>query len=116
MARNGKYNARRVSIDGYTFDSKAEAARYSDLKLLERAGVIWDLKVHPRFERQPPFTDRGGKRYRAIYYEADFGYHEPDNDALVIEDVKGRETPVFRLKMKWFLRKYPDIDFRIVRV
>jgi len=44
-----KFGARRVILDGITFDSRKEARRYQQLKLLERAGVIRALQVHPRF-------------------------------------------------------------------
>ena len=103
-----KYNARRVKADNYTFDSQAEHRRYCQLKLLERAGEIQGLAVHPKFELLP----KEGKLC-AVQYEADFSYTE--NGALVVEDVKGYETPVFRLKMNMFKRRYPTVDFRIVR-
>jgi len=108
-----KYNARRVTMDGYTFDSQAEAARYAELKLLQAAGAIAALEVHPRFELQPAFTDRAGQQWRPIHYEADFAYLE--DGQRVIEDVKGAETQVFRLKRKMFLRCYPALDLRIIR-
>ena len=96
-----KYNARKTIVDGITFDSKAEAARYQELKLMERAGEIWDLKVHPRFELQPSFFAHG-RRQRAIYYVADFQYCiEPG--AVIVEDVKGgkaTQTVAFKLKRK----------------
>ena len=106
-----KYNARRVRKDGYTFDSKAEARRYDVLKLLEQACELSNLEVHPKFLLQSGFTYKG-KRYRPIYYIGDFAYLE--NGGHVVEDVKGARTRVFMLKMKLFLKKYPDIDFRIV--
>lgn len=43
MSRNGKYNARKVTIDGIEFDSKRESDRYKELKLMLRAGVISNL-------------------------------------------------------------------------
>ena len=51
-----KYNAKRVKRDGYTFDSKAEAKRYWELKQLEKAQEIAFLEVHPKFILQPAFT------------------------------------------------------------
>jgi hypothetical protein len=84
-----KYNSCCVSIDGYTFDSIRESQRYSELKLMEKAGEIRELKVHPVIKLQPSFVYRG-ETIREINYEADFGYWEND----VYEDVKGFETPV----------------------
>jgi hypothetical protein len=113
--RNGnKYGAKKVQQDGYVFDSLAEAARYRELCLLVRAGRISNLKVHPRFTLQRAFEDRAGHKHRAIYYEADFGYLE--NGVETIEDVKGVETPAFKLKMKLFLFQYQHYDFRLVKV
>jgi hypothetical protein len=45
-------NAQKVALDGHVFDSKKEAARYQDLKILELAGVIEDLEVHPKYHNR----------------------------------------------------------------
>jgi hypothetical protein len=86
-----KYGAQRTEIDGITFDSKAEAKRYADLRLLERGGQISDLKMQPEF----PFRLNGGLIFT---YRADFSYRQ--GVCLVIEDVKGFDTPVSKLKRK----------------
>ena len=115
--RRGKYNARKTKIDGYTFDSKAEARRYPQLMLLLAAGEIRQLRVHPRFRLIDGFRDRDGNVVRPIDYSADFDYRE--GDQWVVEDVKGKTAPltaVFAIKRKLFLRRYQDIDFRIVRM
>lgn len=109
-----KYGAKKTQVDGYTFDSLSEAARYRELLLLQRAGRITNLEVHPRFLLQKPFEDRNGKKHRAIHYEADFKYLE--NGVETIEDVKGVETPAFKLKMKLFLFQYQHYDFRLVKL
>lgn len=100
MSGNNKYNARRVTVDGITFDSVRESERYQELKLMEQAREITWLQVHPRFEILPAFN-RNDKRERPTYYEADFQYQE--GDKVVVEDVKGMQTDVFRLKRKLFL-------------
>jgi hypothetical protein len=100
--------------DGYTFDSRAEAARYAQLKLAERAGAISDLRVHPVYELQAAFRDAAGRRHRSIRYEADFSYQEGGRE--VVEDTKGHATAVFKLKEKMFRFRYPSIDFRVVKV
>jgi len=102
-----KYNARRVRADGHTFDSRAEYRRYCELVLLERAGAIRDLRVHPRYELLPKADG-----LRAVHYIGDFEYRE--GDVVVCEDVKGVKTPVFRLKANLFRRVYPHIELRIV--
>jgi hypothetical protein len=113
-----KYNSRRVSIDGYLFDSIRESQRYSELKLMEKAGEIIHLEVHPEIELQPGFYYKD-KKVKPIIYEADFYYAEQRDGILidVYEDVKGMETPVFKLKWKMLLYqfRYSPIEFRIVR-
>lgn len=87
-----KYNAIRTTVDGITFDSKAEAARYSELKLLQAAGEIYGLALQPTF----PLVVNGVK---VATYIADFEYFAA-GARRVIEDVKGVKTPLYRLKKK----------------
>jgi hypothetical protein len=102
-----KYNAKPTEVDGIRFDSLAESRRYSELRLMERAGAITDLRVHPRYELLPKTASE-----RAVHYIADFCYVEGGHE--VVEDVKGVETPVFRLKASMFRRRYPGIELRII--
>ena len=108
-----KYGNRRVTLDGYAFDSLAESRRYQELCLLLAAGAICQLEVHPRYELIPKFKDSTGKSHRAIVYEGDFAYLEERK--VVVEDVKGHEVPVWKLKQKLFLYKYPEIELRVIR-
>lgn len=100
--------------DGHTFDSKAEAKRYGELKLMVQAGAISDLVIHPVYELQTAFRDATGSRHRSIRYEGDFGYTEAGR--AVVEDVKGHRTEVFKLKEKLFRFRYPYIDFRVIDI
>lgn len=113
--RKHKYNAKPTYLDGYHFDSKAEADRYKELLLAQNAGVISDLKVHQNFVLQPAFRDNTGKSQRQIIYEADFVYREAGKEKVTVEDLKGYETPVFKLKRKMFLFHYPEYELRITR-
>lgn len=86
-----KYNARKVQLDGHTFDSRKEADRYGVLKVLQQQGTITGL------ECQVP--------YRLVVngqlvcrYLADFRYVREGR--VVTEDAKGYRTPVYRLKVK----------------
>lgn len=106
-----KYGARKVVVDGIKFDSRGEAKRYGELRLMERAGLIQDLKLQPEYILLDAFTDAQGRRLRAIRYRADFQYVEAGRN--VVEDFKGVETPVFKLKRKLFLNRYRDVVFRI---
>ena len=114
-----KYRSRKVDVDGFSFDSQAEATRYAELQLLERSEEITDLRVHPSWILQPRFLKPDGRIVRPITYEADFAYIE--NDHLVVEDVKPAwKDPrkdgawqVFRLKAKLLLYTH-GIDVRVV--
>lgn len=111
--RRHKFNAKKTTVDGITFDSKLEARRYTELKLLERAGTITDLQLQPKFLLQEKFKDRTGKTHRSIHYIADFQYVEDGVD--VVEDTKGyKGVAVFNVKKKLFLYRYPEYDFRII--
>ena len=89
-----KYNAVKTEVDGTWFDSKAEARRYQDLKLLEGAGEIRALILQPRFD----FALNGVKMG---FYKADFQYQDrAKNWETVVEDKKGMKTPVYNLKKK----------------
>jgi hypothetical protein len=107
-----KYHAVKTVVDGYTFDSKAEAQYYIALREMLKDGEISNLKVHPRYELQSPFYYRG-ERIPGIYYEADFSYIK-DGKRIAV-DVKGYKTDVYRLKRKLFLYNYQDYDFQEVK-
>lgn len=106
MSRRHKYGAAATIVDGIRFDSKAEAKRYSELKLLERAGSISQLELQPSFD----FIIKG---MPCGSYRGDFRYQENGKD--VVEDVKGYRTDVYRLKRKLFKALFPEIDFREVK-
>jgi len=107
-----KYNNKRIEIDGYTFDSKLEADFYQRLKPLVKSGKIKELKIHPRYLLQEGFT-KNGKRYRPIYYVADFEVTY-DDGAVVIYDTKGMRTEVYKLKKKLFEHRYPELTIEEV--
>jgi len=85
---------RNVKTDGY--DSKREAKRAHELKLMERAGAISDLREQVSFEIIPKQQGE-----QAAHYVADFVYQQGGN--LCVEDVKGVKTPSYILKRKLML-------------
>ena len=105
-----KYRNIKTVIDNVGFSSKAEARRYQELKLLLKAKKIHSLELQPRFPLQPAFTDEMGNRHKKIEYVADFIYNEKGQ--VIVEDVKGIKTEVYRLKKKLFLHKHRGIIFR----
>lgn len=88
-----KYRNIYTEVDGITFHSKAEAARYQQLKLLERALEICNLTLQPSFS-----IELNG--IPICKYKADFSYYDKVKRKNIIEDVKGVRTPLYRLKKR----------------
>lgn len=107
-----KYKAIKTIVDGITFDSKKEALRYQELKLLQRAGLIKSFSCQPEFILHDGYKRSDGKRIRSIRYVADFLVNYPDG-RVDIEDVKGIETPLFKIKRKLLEAKY-DLILKII--
>jgi len=104
---SNKYNALKTEVDGFIFDSRREAKRYSELKLLEKAGLIRQLELQPAFELLVKTGKSVGK------YKADFRYYDLEKKQWVIEDAKGVRTPVYTLKKKIVEEVY---DIKIIEV
>ena len=94
-----KYGAKKIKdpATGYVFDSKAEFIRWCELRILERAGKISDLKRQVKSELIPK---QDGER--ACNYVADFVYIDADGNT-VVEDTKGVRTDAYRIKKKLML-------------
>ena len=106
-----KYSNKKALIDGITFDSKKEAKRYTELKILESAGEIINLELQPVYVLQESFKYKG-KNIRAIKYIGDFEYVDSKTGNKVLEDTKGFKTKDYLIKVKLLKNKYPNIDFR----
>lgn len=96
--RHHKYNAKPVTIDNIRFASGGEGKRYAELKLLERAGEISELRLQPSFDLRGADGEllRYCKSNRIVRYVADFMYTE--QGVTYIEDYKGFDTPASKLK------------------
>lgn len=124
-----KYAAVKMTVDGITFDSRKEARRYTELKLLERTGKITDLQrqvkfklIPAQYEQSPEVYIRGPKKgqhkqgkciEQPVAYVADFVYVE--NGRKIIEDTKGVRTKDYIIKRKlvrWIYGK--EYEFREV--
>jgi len=107
----------RVVVDGIKFDSKAEARRYTELDLLQKAGEIKNLELQPRFELacgDRPIRIRNKHGHpRRTFYTSDFRYVDKSGETI-IEDVKGYDTPISRLRRAIVEAQY-DIRISIVR-
>ena len=125
-----KYGAQPTTVDGVRFASKAEAARWQELRLLERAGRIESLRRQVRYPllavgahvgfrlRAAAAKMRGRKPQAGVlvgHYVADFEYFDPERPGLVTEDVKGFVTELSRWKMKHFEAQYGRPVIRIRR-
>lgn len=101
--KRAKYHNQKITVDGITFDSKAEARRYRELQAMQQAGAIrW-------FSRQPSFLLPGAIRYRPDFLVCD------RDGRIYAEDVKGMETPEFKLKKKLWDATFPGFPLVIVK-
>ena len=89
--RRNKYNAKKVQLDGYTFDSKKEANRYLQLCMMQRSGYISDLRVHPELEIKI-------NRKVVCAVQLDFCYKSMSTGEVIWEDVKGKDNQLSKLK------------------
>ena len=92
--KKSKYGAVKTEVDGIMFDSKREASRYQELRLLEQAGEIANLRLQVPYILFPK-NEHG----RSLKYIADFVYND-DTGALVVEDAKGHSTDVYKIKRR----------------
>ena len=122
--RRHKYKAQRTYAHGKWFPSKLEAARYTELFFLERSGDITELELQPQFKfiiggnntelgmkpdictypkcgRPTNFKRCALHPITVTTYRADFRYKNR-NGIVVVEDVKGYETPEFKIKKRLF--------------
>lgn len=111
-----KYNARKTTVCGYTFDSKREAEVYLELLAQKQAGEIIRIGFQPSYTLLAGFKDNTGKNQKPITYTADFFVTYADGRNEVIE-VKGVRTRDYLLRKKLFLHMMRDknIIFREVR-
>ena len=86
-----KYHAQPEYLDGYRFASRKEALRYVQLRALQRGGQIHGLELQPSY-------DLHVGKIKVGRYVADFCYRE--GEQVIVEDVKGMRTPLYRLKKK----------------
>ena len=95
-----KYHSRKITTPEGTFDSKREYERWCELKLLQRAGKIRELRGQVRYNLVPAQYNKI-RNERPVDYIADFVYLQ--NGRTVVEDVKGKRTPEYIIKRKLML-------------
>lgn len=100
--RSNKFGSRKVTTaTGQTFDSVREYRRFCELNLMQRAGVISNLKCQVKYELIPSQRVDGRVVEKACTYIADFVYKK--DGQTVVEDAKGHKTEVYRIKKKLML-------------
>lgn len=115
-----KYGSRKQTVSGTTFDSRKEARRFQELRLLEQAGKISDLRLQVKFQLIPPQREPSSEVYKSgpnkgnrkpgklvekeCSYIADFVYVK--DGETVVEDAKGYRTDVYIIKRKLMLERY----------
>lgn len=107
IGRKSKYGNIKTFVDGRLFASKREAARYSELRILLRAGEIGDLVCQPRLACPVGSI-------HVCTYVPDFSYWDHKKNSQVFEDVKGYRTAIYRLKKKLVLAVH-GIEIKEVR-
>lgn len=124
-----KYGNRKVEYNGEVFDSRKEYRRYQELKMLENAGKISDLRRQVKFVLIPCQREKSNELYksgrnkgkfkpgklleRECSYIADFVYFDLDKYKQVVEDTKGVRTKDYIIKRKLMLYVH---GIRIVEV
>ena len=90
-----KYHNRKTFVEDIQFDSQKEANRYQELILMERAGLIRNIELQPRYNLVV-------NRHKIGFYRADFCYEVVTTHILIVEDVKSpaTRTAVYCLKKK----------------
>lgn len=94
-----KYRNKPCTIGSEKYRSQRERDRHQALLLLQQAGLIAGLVREVPFELAPGVKIDGENRKRpAVRYVADFVYSDVKAGKIVVEDAKGMQTPVYRLK------------------
>ena len=111
--KGNKYNNRKVFVDGVQFDSVKEGRRFRELKLMQDAGIIENLRRQVIYTLIPSqvicdrHTGKNIRTYRSVTYRADFVYKDNSNGKTVVEDVKGYKGgtayALFKIKKKLML-------------
>jgi peroxiredoxin len=105
--KKSKYGNQKTVVDGITFDSKAEANFYKALKIRADAGEIHAVEMQKRYE----LTVNGAL---ITTYRADFAFQDDALKRYRVVDVKGVETPAFKLKRK-LMRACHGIEVECVK-
>lgn len=110
-----KFGALKAIVNGISFDSVMEAKYYVHLLHKEKEGVIKNLKLQVPFELVPAYKDYDGSKIIAVKYFADFCFETVEDNQKYIIDVKGKETPEFKIKWKLLGYKFPNYIRQVIQ-
>lgn len=109
-----KYGAKKVSVDGFIFDNRAEASYYIYLQKLKSKGIVKEFLMQKSYVLLEKFSHPGtGEIIRSIKYILDFEVYYSDGHVEIV-DVKGMQTEAFKLKAKLFMNRY-KIPLKLVK-
>jgi hypothetical protein len=110
---NTEKGKEKRTVNGIVFASEIEARYYKEIILSGmESGAITAVALHPKYILQEAF-EKYGRKFQAVYYEADFQILYQSNDIEII-DVKGMPTEAALLKRKWFDKRHHDKILRWV--
>lgn len=117
-----KYHSQKAEFDGMVFDSRRELNRYRELKLMESAGLIVNLRRQVKYvlipvqrETSDEVYKRGDKKglpkpgrviEKECAYIADFVYFDVEKQDVIVEDTKGFRTKDYTIKRKLMLYRH----------
>lgn len=90
---NSKYGNKKLKVNDVLYDSQREYYRHLELEILQKYGLISDLKFHAKEDVIVICQDP------LVRYIPDFTYVNKEGKKIV-EDVKGMQTPDFIIKKK----------------
>lgn len=108
--KRSKYGNRKVTVNGRSYDSLAEAKYCEDLLLREKAGEVGGVEL------QRPFSLIGPDGTLIATYRADACFWDFTEDRFRVVDVKGgraTQTPAFRLKKK-MMKSFLGLNVEVV--
>ena len=115
MLRKPKGRVRNVAskadrtYNGHVYHSKAEALWAFQLDCQKQAGIIRSWRAQPKFTIWWPVGNA-----KICDMILDFEVQSLDN-TFKLQEIKGWETPEWKLKKKLLMACYPDLKLEVIR-
>ena len=105
---HSKFGSLKAMVNDIVFDSVMEARYYVHLLHEKSSKLVTNINLQVKFELMPQYIDECGKTVKPITYVADFTYIDTATKKVHIVDVKGVETPEFKIKWKLLGYLFPE--------